>query len=186
MPMCCAIFFLFKMLNLFRIKTYTSYMCFFERREGNANRIDGCKAESGWASPALTENKSLLCTFWNFFSLEIFLVWVLFTCLTAYLCIYIYSVVQLLSCIWLFVTPWTAVYQASLSSPITRSLLKFMSIDLVILSNHFILCHLLLPLPSIFPSIRVFSLVLFPCYFNSAHLPPHQPANIVMNIILHI
>ena len=77
----------------------------------------------------------------------------MFDCL--FMCIY--SVVQLLSCIWLFVTPWTAVYQASLSSPIIRSLLKFMSIDLVILSNHFILCHLLLLLPSVFPSIRVFS-----------------------------
>ena len=54
-------------------------------------------------------------------------------------------------------TPWTAAHQASLSIPISRSLLKLMSIELVMLSNHFVLCHPLLLLPSIFPSIRVFS-----------------------------
>ena len=52
-------------------------------------------------------------------------------------------------------TPWTATHQASLSFTISRSLLKLMSIDLVMPSNHLILCHPLL-LPSIFPSIRVF------------------------------
>ena len=54
-------------------------------------------------------------------------------------------------------TPWTAACQASLSSSISWNLLKFISIELVILSNHPILCHSLLLLPSIFPSIRVFS-----------------------------
>ena len=53
--------------------------------------------------------------------------------------------------------PWTAVCQASLFSTISQSLLKFMSIELVMLSNHLILHHPLLFLPSIFPSIRVFS-----------------------------
>ena len=53
-------------------------------------------------------------------------------------------------------TPWTAALQASLSSTISRSLLKIMSIELVMLSNHLILCHSLLLLPLIFPSIRVF------------------------------
>ena len=57
----------------------------------------------------------------------------------------------------LFATPWTAAYQASLSFAISWSLLKFMSIELVMLSNHLIFCHPLLLLPSIFPSIRVFS-----------------------------
>ena len=66
-------------------------------------------------------------------------------------------IVQLLSCVQLFVTPWTAAHQASLSITISRSLLKLMSIDLVIPSNHLILCHPLLLLPSVFPSIRVFS-----------------------------
>ena len=54
-------------------------------------------------------------------------------------------------------TPWTAACQASLSFPVSWSLLRFMSIELVMLSNHLILCHPLLLLPSIFPSIRIFS-----------------------------
>ena len=66
-------------------------------------------------------------------------------------------VVQSLSRIWLFVTPWTAAHQASLSFTISMSLLKLMSIELVMLSNHFILCCPLLLLPSIVPTIRVFS-----------------------------
>ena len=66
-------------------------------------------------------------------------------------------VVQLLSCLQLFVTPWTAAHQASLSFTISQSLLSLMSVELMMLSNHLILCHLLLFLPSVFPSIRVFS-----------------------------
>ena len=66
-------------------------------------------------------------------------------------------VVQLLSRVQLFATPWTAAHQASLSCTISRSLLKLMSIKSVMLSNHLILCCPLLLLPSIFPSIRVFS-----------------------------
>jgi len=54
-------------------------------------------------------------------------------------------------------TPWTAACQASLSITNSQSLLKLMSIELVMPSDHFILCHPLLLLPSIFPSIRVFS-----------------------------
>ena len=56
-----------------------------------------------------------------------------------------------------FTTPWTAAHQASLSFTISWSLLKLMSIELVMPSSHLILCHPLLFLPSIFPSIRVFS-----------------------------
>ena len=56
-----------------------------------------------------------------------------------------------------FVTPWTAAHQASLYITNSRSLLKLMSIEMVKPSNHLILCHPLLLLPSIFPSIRVFS-----------------------------
>ena len=67
------------------------------------------------------------------------------------------SSVQLLSCVLLFVTPWTAAHQASLSITNSQKLLKLMSIDSVMLSNHFILCHLLLLPSSIFPSSRVFS-----------------------------
>ena len=65
--------------------------------------------------------------------------------------------VQSLSCVWLFVTPWPAVRQASPSGNNPRSLLKFMSIKSVMPSNHLILCRPLLLLPSSFPSIRVFS-----------------------------
>ena len=66
-------------------------------------------------------------------------------------------VVQSLRCVWLFVTTWTAGHQASLSFTISWSLLKLMCIESVIPSNHFILCCPLLLLPSIFPSIGVFS-----------------------------
>ena len=67
------------------------------------------------------------------------------------------SSVQLLSCIQLFVTPWTAACQAFLSITNPQSLPKPMFIESVMPFNHLILCHLLLLLPSIFPSIRVFS-----------------------------
>ena len=66
-------------------------------------------------------------------------------------------VVQSLSHVQLIATPWTAAHQASLSFTISRSLLRLMTIELVMSSNHLILCHSLLLLPSIFPSIRVFS-----------------------------
>ena len=65
--------------------------------------------------------------------------------------------VQSLSHVRLFATPWTAARQASLSITISQNLLKFTSIESVIPSNYLILCHPLLFLPSIFPSIRVFS-----------------------------
>ena len=68
-----------------------------------------------------------------------------------------YTSVQPLSRVWLFGTPWTTPHQASLSITNSRSLLKLMSIELVMPSNHLILCHPLLLLPSIFPTIRVFS-----------------------------
>ena len=68
-----------------------------------------------------------------------------------------FSSVQSLSHVRLFAAPWTAAYQASLSITKFRSLLKLMSIELVMPSNHLILCCPLLLLPSIFPSIRVFS-----------------------------
>ena len=65
--------------------------------------------------------------------------------------------IQSLSCVQLFATSWTAVYQASLSITNSQSLLKFMSIKSVMPCNHLILCHPLLFLPSNFPSIRVSS-----------------------------
>ena len=68
-----------------------------------------------------------------------------------------FSSVQSLSRVRLFATPWTAACQASLSTTNSQSLPKLMSIELVMPSNHLLLCRPLLLLPSIFPSIRVFS-----------------------------
>ena len=76
-----------------------------------------------------------------------------------YVCVFSefqFSSVQSLSHVQLFATPWTAALQASLSITNSQSLLKLMSIELVMPSNHLILCRPFLP-PSIFPSIRVFS-----------------------------
>ena len=64
----------------------------------------------------------------------------------------------------IFVTPWTSAHQASLSFTISWSLLKFISIESMMLSNYLILCYPFLLLPSVFPSVRVFS--------NESHLVP--------------
>ena len=74
-----------------------------------------------------------------------------------YIKLLMFSSVQSLIRVRLFATPWTAAHQAFLSITNSQSLLKFMSIELVMPSNHLILCRPLLLLPSIFPSIRVFS-----------------------------
>ena len=75
-----------------------------------------------------------------------------------YIYIYIFVfIVQLLSHVWLFATPWITARQASLSFTISQSLLKLMSIELVIMSNHLILYRSFLLPPSIFPSNMVFS-----------------------------
>ena len=84
---------------------------------------------------------------------------------------FLFSSVQLLSCVKLFAIPWTAAHQASLSITNSWSLLKLKSIKSVMPSNHLILCHPLLLLPSIFPSIRVFSKrsvlrITWPKYWN--------------------
>ena len=82
-----------------------------------------------------------------------------------------FSSVQSLSHVWLFSTPWTVACQASLFITNSQSLLKLMSIKSVMPSNHLILCHPLLLLPSIFPSIRAFSnesvlCIRWPKYWN--------------------
>ena len=69
----------------------------------------------------------------------------------------LFVVVQALSCVQLFATPWTAAHQASLSFTISWSLLRLMSIESVMPSNHLILCCPLLLMPSVLPSIRLFS-----------------------------
>ena len=67
------------------------------------------------------------------------------------------SSVQSLSHVWLFAIPWTTAHQASLSITNCQSLSKLISTELVMSSNHLILCHSLLLLPSVFPNIKVFS-----------------------------
>ena len=76
-----------------------------------------------------------------------------------YLLFFIGVAVQPLSSVQLFMTSWTIAHQAPLSSTVSQSLFKFMYFELVMLSNHLILCYPLLLLPSIFPSIRLFSIM---------------------------
>ena len=94
-----------------------------------------------------------------------------------YICNRILSSVQLLSCVRLFATSWTTAHQASLSITNSWSLLRLMSIKLVMPSNHLIPCHPLLRLPSVFPSIRVFFkesvlCIRWPKYWRSASVLP--------------
>ena len=89
-------------------------------------------------------------------------IYVTYIYMCVYVCVCVYNIhqfssVQSLSHVWLFATPWTAAHQASLFITNSQSLLKLMSIELVMPSNHLILCGPLLLLPSIFPRIRVFS-----------------------------
>ena len=84
----------------------------------------------------------------------------------------------------LFVTPWTAACQASLPSTISWSLLKLKSIESVMLSNHLIFCHPLLLLPSIFPSIMVFSNELtlhmrWPKYWSFSISPSNEYSGLI-------
>ena len=94
-----------------------------------------------------------------------------------------FSSVQSFSHIQLFATPWTAALQASLSITNSQSLLKLMSIESMMSSNHLILCHPLLLLPSILPSIRVFSnesalCIRWPKYWSfSFNISPVLPMN---------
>ena len=92
-----------------------------------------------------------------------------------------------LSCVWLFVTSWTAACQASLSFTISQSLLKLMSIELMMPPNHFILCRPLLLLPSIFPSIRVFSNELtlhirWPKYWSHSFSSKNMPVESILEV----
>ena len=80
-----------------------------------------------------------------------------FSVLQLFICIYISQSVQLLSHVRLFATPRTAAHQASLSITNSQSLLKLISIELVMPSNYLILCRPLLLPPSTLPSIRAFS-----------------------------
>ena len=87
--------------------------------------------------------------------------------------------IKSLSHVWLFMTPWTAVSQVPLSFTISLSLLRFMSIESVMPSNHLVLYHPLLLLPSVFPSIKVFAKELalpiqLPKYWSFSISPPSE------------
>ena len=93
-------------------------------------------------------------------------------------------VVQLLSRVWLLTTPWTVAHQAPLSSTFSRSLLKFMSIESVMLSNHLILCCFLLLLPSTFPASGSFSNesalhIRWPKYWNFGICPSNEYSGLI-------
>ena len=95
-----------------------------------------------------------------------------------------FSSVQLLSCVWLFATPWTAACQVSLSITNSRSLLKLLSIESVMPSNHLILCHPLFLPPSIFPSIRVISnesilRIRWPKYWSFSISPSNEHSGLI-------
>ena len=95
-----------------------------------------------------------------------------------------FSSVQLPSHVWLFETPWTAACQTSLSITNSLSLLKLTSFELVMPSNHLILCHLLLLLPSIFPNIRVFSkesvlCIRWPKYWSFSFSPSNECSGLI-------
>ena len=94
------------------------------------------------------------------------------------------SSVQSLSCVQLFMTPWTAACQAFLSFTIFWSLLKLRSIELVVPSNHLIFCSPFLFLPSVFPSIRVFSNELalhvrWPKYWSFSISPSNEYSGLI-------
>ena len=94
------------------------------------------------------------------------------------------AVVQSLSRIWFFVTPWTAACQASLSFTISPSLLKLMSVELVMPSNHLVLCCLFLLVSSIFPSIKVFSnesahCIWCPKYWSFSSSPSNEYSGLI-------
>ena len=90
----------------------------------------------------------------------------------------------MLSRVQLFATPWTAVHQSSLSFTIFQNLLKLMSTELMMPSNYLILCHPILLLPSIFPSIRVFSNELplrirWPKYWSFSFSPSNEYSRLI-------
>ena len=95
-----------------------------------------------------------------------------------------FVVVQSVSHVQFFATPWTAACQASLSSTVSQSLLKLMSTESVMLSNHLILCCPLLLLPSIFPSIRVLSnesvlCIRWPKYWSFSISPSNEYSGLI-------
>ena len=85
-------------------------------------------------------------------------------------------VVQSLSCVQLFVTPWTASYDVH---HYLLEILRFLSIEWVVLPSHLILCHLILLLPSVFPSIKVFSTIRWPKYCSFSISPSNAYSGLI-------
>ena len=104
------------------------------------------ESESAWVKNEFCAVEPEVCIFR--------VIWHILTAVVSVICYVV--VVQPLRHVQLFAFPWTEACQASLSFTISQSLLKLMSIESVMPSNHLILCHPLLLLPSVFPSIRVF------------------------------
>ena len=97
------------------------------------------------------------------------------------------AIVQTLSRVWLFATPWAAAHQGSLPT-VSQSWLKLMSIESMMPSNHLILCHPLLLLPSVFPSIRIFSKELaycirWPRYWNFNISPSNEYSGFISLVL---
>ena len=116
------------------------------QKEGSQRASELVNMRSGWV--ACSKRSWKLSKLSPYFALSIISIWLFLS--------YV-NVVLLLSHVRLFATQWIAALQASLSFTSSWRLLKLISIESVITSNHLILCHSLLLLPSIFPSIRVFS-----------------------------
>ena len=139
--------------------------------------------EGGGKQERIRESMALLTPgFWTWLTPEL---WERSFCCSkpSSLCSFIVGA-QLLSHVWLLVTPLTVACQAPLSSSISQSLLKFMSIESVMPSNHFILCCALLLLPSILPSIRAFSnesalLIKWPKYWSFSFGPSYEYSGLI-------
>ena len=136
----------------------------------------------------LSKCNELFAKLWGLFVFPSFIVW---NCICYHLTIdWLFQKILKKICVWqshvrLFATPWTAAQdQASLSLPISQSLLKLMSIELVLPSNHFILCYSFLLMPSIFPSIKVFSsgsalCIRWPKYWSSNSSPSNEYSGLI-------
>ena len=135
-----------------------------------------------WSNQKLDGCPSILLLFlgylWVFKSKVIYVIYSTYTKKNMICGLNMLVIVQLLSRVWLFVTPWTAAHQAPLSFTISQSLLKFMSVELVMVHNYLIPCCRLLLLPSIFPSIKVFS--------NESALYIRQPKYWSFNLIIFL
>ena len=123
------------------------------------------QADSSTGISGLYDNRSILIKRSLSFNWKVFFFFLELRCLWHFIYIVVIPVVQVLGHVWLFATPWTAAHQASLSFTISWNLLKLT--EPVLPSNHLILCHPLLLLPSVFPGciLMIQYIVVFVCSF---------------------